>query len=443
VYAENLTETGPESPRLESGEEWPSGLAVLRAGGEKSEHMKTTVLVRLYPTPEQAAMLRAHCQESIGTVNVLVAALDSDVLPDGGTGVSTKDFTAALPSAVKNQALRDARSIWNRSFVLGALPILRTPMCQWNNQNWRIEGDRLVVPIWQTGKVHQISVRCACVALDGAPGVLRIRRTRGKWVAEIALALPEPQPAPGEHIMGVDLGIKVPAVVHIIGTGQRFFGNSRQQRAKRRQFYARRKDLQHAKKVRAVRKTQGKERRWMRDTNHKLSRQIVSHAQHQGVGMIRLEQLAGIRTRTQQRTARTSRGATGRSRKAANARKNNRMIATWAFYQLATFIAYKAERAGIAVQWVDPAHTSQRCPACFRLNEADDRHYVCAECGWTGHRDAVGAITSSRRTGPHGDSAGATVAGCDLARTVDGLPETALESRLRTVKRLHPEGESN
>jgi putative transposase len=187
-----------------------------------------------------------------------------------------------------------------------------------------------------------------------------------------------------------------------------------------------------------VRKSQGKERRWMRDTNHKLSHQIVSHAQHQGVGIIRLEHLAGIRTRTRQRMARTSRGA--KSRKAATARKNNRMMATWAFYQLATFIAYKAARAGIAVQWVDPAHTSQQCPACFRRNEADDRHYVCAECGWTGHRDAVGAINISRRTavpgtGRHGDSAGATVAGCDLARTVDGLPETALESRLRTVKR--------
>jgi hypothetical protein len=59
--------------------------------------LKTTVPVRLSPTPDQAATLRAHCQESIRTVNVLVAALDSDVLPDGGNGASTKDFTATLP----------------------------------------------------------------------------------------------------------------------------------------------------------------------------------------------------------------------------------------------------------------------------------------------------------------------------------------------------------
>ena len=94
---------------------------------------KTTAHVRLYPTPAQAAILRAHCQEYINTVNVLVAALDSDVLPAGGKGTSTKDFTAALPSAVKNQALRDARSVWKRSFELGVLPHLRKPICQWNN----------------------------------------------------------------------------------------------------------------------------------------------------------------------------------------------------------------------------------------------------------------------------------------------------------------------
>jgi IS605 OrfB family transposase len=369
--------------------------------------LKTTVQVRLHPTPEQATLLRAHCQEYIITINVLVAALESDVLPDGGTGASTKDFTAALPSAVKNQALRDARSVWKRSFELGVIPILRKPICQWNNQNWRIEGankgETLVIPVSQDGNIQQISIRCACAPLApvGTQGMLRIKRKRGKWVADVAYTLPEPEPTSAQGIMGIDLGVKVPAVVHVIGKGTRFFGDGRRQRATHRQYYARRKKLQKARKVRAVRTSQGKEQRWMRDVNHKLSHAIVSHAQAQGVGVIRLERLAGIR----QRTARTSRGA--------KARKNNRMIATWTFHQLATFIAYKAERAGIAVEWVDPAHTSQTCPACFQRNTATDRRYVCKACGWTGHRDAVGAINTSRRaagTGRRGHSAGAAVA---------------------------------
>jgi putative transposase len=369
---------------------------------------KTTVQVRLYPTPEQATLSRAHCQEYISTINVLVQALDSDVLPDGGNGMSTKDFTAALPSAVKNQALRDARSVWNRSLALGIIPVLRKPICQWNNQNWRMEGDRLLVPVSQNGRVEQIAIRCAVIALDGKPGILRIKRKRGRWIADVALTLPEPEPTTGEAMMGVDLGIKIPAVVHVIGKGTRYFGNGRSQRMTRRRFYAGRKQLQRTGKVRAVRKSQGKERRWMRDLNQQLSRQIVNHAHQQGVGVIRLEELVGIRPHSSQRTARTSRGAN--RRKVAKARKNNRMINTWSFFQLTQFITYKAERLGIRVEQVDPAYTSQTCPACFARNKADDRRYVCGECGWHGHRDAVGAINIARDTGRRGHSAGATIA---------------------------------
>lgn len=100
----------------------------------------------------------------------------------------------------------------------------------------------------------------------------------------------------------------------------------------------------------------------MRDVNHKLSRELVHHAQAQSVGVIRLEQLVGMR----QRTARTCSGA-ARSK----ARKNKRLMATWTFHQLSTFIAYKAERAGIAVEWVDPAYTSSAMPGVLPAQQGD------------------------------------------------------------------------
>jgi putative transposase len=316
---------------------------------------------------------------------VLAQALDSGVLPDDGKGASTKDFSAALPSAVKNQALRDAHSVCKRAFERGCIPVLRKPICQWNNQHWRIEGTALLLPVYQDSQVRQTSIRCASFAHEGTPGLLRIKRKRGKWIAEIAFTLPAPEPTSEQGVMGVDLGVTIPAVIHIVGTGgtgTRYLGNGRYQRMMRRCFYARRQQLQRAGKVRAVRTSQGKERRWMRDLNHKLSRQIISHAQAQRVGIIRLEHLAGIRERTRQRTARTSRGA-----KSDKARKNNRMIATWPFHQLSTFIAYKAERLGMRVEPVDPAYTSQTCPACFARNKAHDRRYICGACGWTGHTE--------------------------------------------------------
>lgn len=354
---------------------------------------KITVQVRLYPTPQQGRLLMAHSLEYISTVNVLASALDADILPEK---FSTKDFVAALPSAVKNQALRDARSVFKRSLELDLLPVLKKPLCQWNNQNWQIKDGILILPVYRDGKTQQERIRCADVALSGKAGILRIKKKRGKWIADIALTIMDAAPSDGQAVMGIDLGVKVPAVTYVRGNGTRFFGNGRYQRYMRRRFYARRKKLQKAKKTRAVRKSKGKEARWMKNINHQLSRQIVNHAHEQGVGTIKVESLAGIR----KGTTRTSRGA--------NARKNNRMKNSWSFYQLTMFISYKAERSGIKIEQVDPTYTSQECPACSARTKAQDRTYICAECGWMGHRDGVGAINISRRTGLSDKRVGAT-----------------------------------
>ncbi|HLX41548.1 MAG TPA: transposase [Ktedonobacteraceae bacterium] len=360
----------------------------------KAKGLETTYQVRLYPTPEQSHLLMAHCMEYISTVNVLVQAIDADMLADG---FSTKDFSARLPSAVKNQALRDAYSVYKRSFKLGVLPVLKTPICQWNNQNWQLTADTLTFPVCIEGAAKQIHMKVAGgLVYMGLPGLLRIKKKRGKWIADITMTLEKPKPVEQDGIMGIDLGIKVPAVVYISGKGARFFGNGRYQRVMRRQFYARRKRLQKAAKGRAIKKSRGKEARWMKNINHQLSRQIVNHAHEQGVGTIKVEALAGIR----KGTTRTSRGA--------KARKNNRMHNSWSFYQLTMFLTYKAERLGIKVEQVDPAYTSQECPACEARNKAQDRTYVCAECGWRGHRDSVGAINISRRTGLSDERVGAT-----------------------------------
>jgi putative transposase len=360
---------------------------------KKPEGPQNTVQVRLYPTPEQACLLMAHCQEYIATVNVLASAYDVGMIEDG---FSTKDFLAPLPSAVKNQALRDAKSVYQRSLELGRLPVLKKPLCQWNNQNWHLDGGVLTIPVVIDGRTQQIEIRCADGELEGIQGILRLKKKRGKWIADATMTLKQPEPSQDTGVMGVDLGIKVPAVSYVAGKGSRFYGNGRHQRFMRRRFHARRKSLQQAKKKRALRKSQGKERRWMKNVNHHLSHRIVKQAQQDGVGTIKLETLFGIR----ERTTRKSRGA--------NARKNNCMNNTWSFYQLAQFITYKAERLGIKVERVDPAYTSQECPACGKHNKAQDRSYSCSDCGWKGHRDTVGAVAISRRAGVSGKRRRAT-----------------------------------
>ena len=345
---------------------------------QEPEGLKNTTQIRLYPSPEQARLLREHCQEYIDCVNVIVQAHDFNMLPKG---FSTKDFTASLPSAVKNQVIRDAQSVYNRSFELGRIPILKKSFAQWNNQNWKLEMSKtrshtkggllgkLIIPIWDGTRTRQTAIACCGEIPEGEKGILRIKRKGQKWVADATTTLPDVEPASSAIVMGVDTGIKVPAVAYIAGKSARFYGNGRAMRYKRRKFYARRKKLQHFKKRKSVKRTKNKESRWMKDANHKISRKIVNYAHEQGVGTIRVESLDGIR----EGTTRTSRGA--------KARKNNRSLNSWTFYQLTQFIIYKAARLGIKVEMVDPAYTSQECPACKHHNKADDRAYKCNECG--------------------------------------------------------------
>jgi len=205
-------------------------------------------------------------------------------------------------------------------------------------------------------------------------GALRVTQKGRKYIAQIAYEKAEAAPSKETKAMGVDLGLKCPAVA-VFGDGKtKFYGNGRQSKFVRRKYSTRRKKLGKAKKLRAIQKSRNKEQRWMRDQDHKISRIIVNDAISQKVGIIKLESLAGIR-----RSARTS-------------RKNNHSLHGWSFYRLASYIEYKAKLAGIEVKYVDPAYTSQTCPRCGNRHHAKDRQYVCPDCGYRCHRDRVGAL---------------------------------------------------
>ncbi len=208
--------------------------------------------------------------------------------------------------------------------------------------------------------------------LNGKLGTLRITEKSGKWTAQIAVTV-EDKESTDAGVLGVDLGLKCPAVT-VTETGKtRFFGNGRENKYMKRKFRNKRKKLGKAKKIQAIRKLSNKEQRWMKDKDHKTSRQIIDFAVQESIGTIRLEELSGIH-----QTARTS-------------RKNEKNLYTWSFYRLAQYIEYKASLSGIKVEYVDPKYTSQTCPECKERNKAEDRKYRCS-CGFRTHRDRVGAM---------------------------------------------------
>lgn len=371
--------------------------------------MQLSETVKLYLDKEQRALVYNTMKEYIRTVNGLVSFAVSG---NDMTGMTSKDVSAALPSALKNQCIRDARSILRKhkreSKRVSAknemlekqgsterikepkVPVLKKLCCYINNQNYRIKDGKLQFPVIVKGRSGRLSVRTELTErqkdiFDSAKfGTMRIVVKNGKIVAQIVYEKTEAETKTDGNTMGIDLGIKCPAVSYTSDGSVRFHGNGRKNRYMRRHYASMRKRLQKEKHIDAVKRIRDKEQRIMKDIDHKISRDIIETARAHNVKVIKMERLANIRSAT-----RTS-------------RKNNHSLHSWSFYRLAQFIEYKAGLAGITVEYVDPKYTSQTCPVCGKINHAKDREYVC-ECGYHIHRDILGAINICDSTEYVGD----------------------------------------
>lgn len=336
-----------------------------------------TVKIKLLPTKKQALTLTEMSKTYISTINDLVSEM---VKEKKNTKKTSKNIDVSLPSAVKNQAIKDAKSVFRKYKKTNRLSVLKKPMCIWNNQNYSFDFTHIYLPIMIDGKAKKTPIRALLVDKDNRNfnllkqklGTLRITKKSNKWVAQISVTIPTVKKT-GVKVMGVDLGLKVPAVAVTDDEKVRFFGNGRENKYKKRKFRSVRKALGKKKKLNAIRNSKNKEQRWMKDKDHKISRAIVNFAKENKVSVIRLERLANIR-----QTTRTS-------------RKNEKNLHTWSFYRLSQFIEYKANLEGIEVEYVNPAYTSQTCPRCSEKNKAQDRKYKC-KCGFEKHRDIVGAM---------------------------------------------------
>jgi putative transposase len=100
----------------------------------------------------------------------------------------------------------------------------------------------------------------------------------------------------------------------------------------------------------------------MRHINHVISRRLVNKAIETQRGLA-LEDLTGIRQRTHVRKTQRYRQQ------------------SWAFYQLRTFIAYKAVDSGIPQLLINPAGTSKECHLCGEVGQRDGLLFRCATHG--------------------------------------------------------------
>ena len=96
-------------------------------------------------------------------------------------------------------------------------------------------------------------------------------------------------------------------------------------------------------------------------------------------------------------------------------------------------LTYKAKLYGMSVERTTEEYTSQTCPSCSERRKPSGRNYVCPECGFEGHRDAVGAANIRdkylRETGVVADMASASACEDKNVQGVKYRPHMPCSSR--------------
>jgi putative transposase len=259
-------------------------------------------------------------------------------------------------------------------------------------------GGRKIVPF--VGGKHQLGLFA-----KGLPKEARLVIRKGMWYFNLVLDLPDAPPV-GGGVFGVDVGENN---LGATSTGK-VFGGARL-RHQRDQYLAHRRRLQ-ANGSRAARRklrtVSGREQRHVKAVNHAISKAIVAEAVRAGAGQIRMEDLTHIR-------ANIKAGKRVRTR-----------LHRWAFRQLQDFVAYKAQGAGLAVMYINPAYTSQTCSVCGAIGKRVRHRFSCL-CGNQRHSDALGRQCAAVNIADFAQPIGS-------ARGVVNRPEFAHRVRLGVVE---------
>jgi putative transposase len=340
--------------------------------------MKLVAAVKLLPTREQAAVLKAtlkRCNDACTAIAAKGFATDTFRqfdLHKANYASARTDFELTAQAAVRCIAkVADAFKV-NRKVA----PVFRADAAQpYDERILSFKGND-TISIWTLEgrmKLNFVAGKKQRDLLAFRKGESDLCFVRGKWILACTCDIPETEEFKASDWIGVDLGI-----VSIAATSDGKIYTGADIERVRAKLNKRRKGLQSrgtkAAKKRLV-KLSRKQARFQKHTNHCISKALVIDAERTGRGLA-LEDLTHIRSRV---TAR---------------RKHRNRLSNWSFGQLRAFLAYKAKRAGVPVAFVDPRYTSKACAECGSIdnrNRPNQATFSCVSCGHENHADLNGA----------------------------------------------------
>lgn len=348
--------------------------------------MRRTISIKLLPTPAQAVALSELRAEFAAACNHIVPLAVENrcwnrVALHHLAYYPTRDSTRLGSQMVCNAVATVSEAYKALSPSRDQdVPVVRfrpTGSVHFDKRTYSIRGDalslytlggRILVP-WELGGFQQAYLR------QGVPKEAELVCRGNTWFFNLVLDIDPVSISDSELVMGVDVGENNLAAT---STGKVFGGGSL--RFERDVHLAFRRRLQSNGSQSARHRLQqvsGCEQRHVRHINHVVSKAIVAEAKAGGAGTIAMEDLTHIRRRI-------------KAGKRIRARLHR-----WPWRQLQSFVAYKAEAAGIRVLYVDPAYTSQTCSVCGLLGQRTKHRFECS-CGSRQHADVNAASNLCR-----------------------------------------------
>lgn len=216
-------------------------------------------------------------------------------------------------------------------------------------------------------------------------GTARLVNKHGKYFLHIPVTYDVEESNVSDicNVVGIDRGINF-VVATYNSRHKSGFVSGKAIKQKRAGYSKLRKVLQIRRTPSARRRMKAigqRENRWMQDVNHCVSKALVeSNPKHT---LFVLEDLSDVRNATER--VRT---------------KDRYVSVSWSFYDLEQKLIYKAKQNQSAVIKVSPKYTSQCCPKCGHIEQANRNKklhlFTCKNCGYKSNDDRIGAMNLYR-----------------------------------------------
>lgn len=146
----------------------------------------------------------------------------------------------------------------------------------------------------------------------------------------------------------------------------------------RNKYRSLRSNAQSKSQYKRAKRLSNRETNIMKNINHQISKKIINYCLENKSALV-LENLKGIR------------------KQRSKGKRLNVMLHSWSFYQLESFLTYKALRYGVSIIKIDPHYTSQQCSKCGMIGIRNKKSFSCSNCKHNDHSDINAAFCIARR----------------------------------------------